>query len=56
MNSFSKFRETIVELDIQIDSKKREYKELLDRKSKEYQEKNLEYSVEISYKLENEFT
>jgi hypothetical protein len=50
MNSFSKFRETIVELDIQIDSKKREYKELLDRKSKEYQEKNLEYQREFEEK------
>ena len=50
LGSFSKFKETIVELDIQIDSKKREYKELLDRKTKEYQEKNLELQLEYDEK------
>jgi hypothetical protein len=50
LGSFSKFKETIVELDIQIDSKKREYKELLDRKTKEYQEKSLECQREYDEK------
>ena len=50
LGSFSKFKETIVELDIQIDSKKREYKELIDRKTKEYQEKSLECQREYEEK------
>ena len=50
MNSFSKFRETIVELDIQIDSKKKEYKELFDRKAKEFQDKSLELQREYDEK------
>jgi hypothetical protein len=50
LGSFSKFKETIVELDIQIDSKKREYKELLDKKTKENQEKSMEFQREYEEK------
>jgi len=37
--SFSKFKELVAQLDFQIDSKKKEYKDLLEKLEKEYKEK-----------------
>jgi hypothetical protein len=39
-STFSKFRETVAELDIQIETKKKEYKELVERVEKDYKDKN----------------
>ena len=39
LGSFSKFKQSIVELDIQIESKKQEYKELNDKKDRDFSEK-----------------
>ena len=36
--TFSKFRETVAELDIQIETKKKEFKELVDKVEKEFKE------------------
>lgn len=46
--SFSKFRETVAQLDIQIETKKREYKDLVERVEKEHREK--------THLLEREYT
>ena len=40
LGSFSKFKQSIVELDIQIESKKQEYKELNDKKDRDFSEKS----------------
>lgn len=39
-STFSKFRETVAELDIQIETKKKEFKELVEKVEKDYKEKN----------------
>jgi hypothetical protein len=40
LTTFSKFKETVTQLDIQIDTKKKEYKDLIEKHDKEYKEKN----------------
>ncbi len=58
-STFSKFRETLAELDIQIDTKKKEYKELCDKVEKDYKEKNHLLEREFKDKthlLEREYT
>jgi len=58
-SSFSKFRETVAQLDIQIDTKKKEYKNLVEQIEKDYKDKN--HSLEKSFKdlnhnLDREFS
>jgi hypothetical protein len=57
--SFSKFKETIAQLDIQIDTKKKEYKNLVEQIEKEYNDKMylLDKNLKDKYNcLEREYT
>ena len=50
LGSFGKFKQTIVELDIQIETKKKEYKELCEKKTREFSEKNIDLQKEYDEK------
>lgn len=52
-SSFSKFRETVAQLDIEIESKKKEYKELCQNTEKEYKEKTHTLQKEYEEKNKN---
>ncbi len=53
LSSFNKFKENIVQLDIQIDSKKKEYKEITDRLQKEYNELNVQLDKQHNEKSQS---
>ena len=58
-STFSKFRETVAELDIQIETKKKEFKELVEKVEKDYKEKNHSLNrehVDKIHVLEREYT
>ena len=58
-STFSKFRETVAELDIQIETKKKEFKELVEKVEKDYKDKNHSLNrehVDKVHVLEREYT
>jgi len=58
-STFSKFRETVAELDIQIETKKKEFKELVDKVEKDFKEKNHSLNrehVDKVHVLDREYT
>jgi len=48
LNSFSTFRETVAQLDIQIETKKKQYTELLSKLEREYRDKTQQLQKEYS--------
>ena len=58
-SSFSKFKETVAQLDIQIDTKKKEYKNLVEQIEKDYKEKTHLLEKEFkdrNHNMEREFS